>query len=298
LRQILTNLVGNAIKFTNQGEVVVKVSRLSPNPTFDQILSPEPNASQSADQAIQRGPNQSESIGLRFSIRDTGMGIPPEKLGLLFNKFSQVDVSTTRHFGGTGLGLAISKQLAELMGGEIGINSVTGQGSEFWFTIYLGVQPVKEQTAQDEMPVVANLNGIRVLIVDDNATSREILTRRLASWGMRSMDVDSGAAALQILSAEWEQGDPFQVVLLDMQMPGMDGAQVGKAIKSDENLASTHLLLLSSIVERGDARRFEAIGFNGYCPSLFATPTYSIFSLPCLPEMNRRQNLNTTSHCA
>jgi signal transduction histidine kinase/DNA-binding response OmpR family regulator/HPt (histidine-containing phosphotransfer) domain-containing protein len=249
LRQILTNLTGNAIKFTSQGEVAVRVT---------QVKDPSSIAIEDAstfDDSI---------VELRFSIRDTGMGIPPEKLGLLFNKFSQVDASTTRQFGGTGLGLAISKQLAELMGGRIGVNSEPGRGSEFWFTVRLGQRPADSPDGRSVIPVLANLKGVHILVVDDNATSREILNLRLASWGMRSAEVIDGPSALQALSVAREHGDPFQVAILDMQMPGMDGATLGQLIKSDERLNGTHLVLLSSLGERGDARRFAQIGFAGY----------------------------------
>jgi PAS domain S-box-containing protein len=234
LRQILTNLVGNAIKFTRQGEVAVRVTCLSQSNT---------------------------DAELRFSIRDTGIGIPPGKIGLLFNKFTQVDASTTRQFGGTGLGLAISKQLAELMGGSIGVESEDGQGSEFWFTVRVKLQP---ESTLSKIPTFANLSGMRILVVDDNATSREILNMRLASWGMRPAEASDGTAALQALTAAREQGDPFQVAILDMQMPGMDGATLGQAVKNNPLLSATHLILLSSLGERGDARRFEKIGFAGY----------------------------------
>ncbi|MEI8132625.1 MAG: PAS domain S-box protein, partial [Leptolinea sp.] len=234
LRQILTNLVGNAIKFTGQGEVAVRVACVSKTNT---------------------------DAELRFSIRDTGIGIPPEKIGLLFNKFSQVDASTTRQYGGTGLGLAISKQLAELMGGRIGVESEAGQGAEFWFTVRLGMQP---EGKASEIPTMANLSGVHILIVDDNATSREILDMRLTAWGMRPAEAIDGVTALQALTAAVAEGDPFQIAVLDMQMPGMDGATLGQMIKSDDQLSGTHLVLLSSLGERGDARRFEKIGFAGY----------------------------------
>jgi CheY-like chemotaxis protein/HPt (histidine-containing phosphotransfer) domain-containing protein len=247
LRQILTNLVGNAIKFTRQGEVAVRVTRTD-------------SQSKTANPKSEIG-NQVE---LRFSIRDTGIGIPPDKLGLLFNKFSQVDASTTRQYGGTGLGLAISKQLVTLMGGQVGVRSEVGQGSEFWFTVRLGLQPVDAPDEHSETPALAKLDGVRILVVDDNTTSREILRMRLTSWGMRSTEVDGGRVALKALAAALQQGDPFQVVILDMQMPEMDGATLGEMIKSDKSLSETLLVLLSSLGERGDARRFAQIGFSGY----------------------------------
>jgi PAS domain S-box-containing protein len=234
LRQILTNLVGNSVKFTNKGEVALHVSCLS---------------------------ESSDSVELRFSIRDTGIGIPADKLGLLFNKFSQVDASITRKFGGTGLGQAISKQLVELMGGAIGVNSEAGQGSEFWFTVRLGLQPDR---MQDKPHSLADLKGIRILVVDDNEANRAAVGGYLSFWGMLPTEVNGGVAALQALTEARDQGNPFPIAILDMRMPDMDGETLGKAIKSDENLSGTRLILLSSMGERGDARRFAKIGFSGY----------------------------------
>jgi CheY-like chemotaxis protein/HPt (histidine-containing phosphotransfer) domain-containing protein len=201
-----------------------------------------------------------ESV-LRFSVRDTGIGIPEDKVGLLFKKFTQVDASTTRRFGGTGLGLAISKELAELMGGEVGVISEEGRGSEFWFTVKLGNQQVGEQV---ETPPSADLRSIRVLIVDDNATNREILMKRLAYWGMRPVESGDGPSALKILDEGIDVNDPFRVAVIDMQMPEMDGETLGRVIKSDARLADTKLVVMTSIGIRGDARRFADAGFDAY----------------------------------
>jgi PAS domain S-box-containing protein len=234
LRQILTNLAGNAVKFTQQGEVAVRVS-----------LQEE----------------QETECLLRISVRDTGMGIPAEKLELLFQKFTQVDASTTRQYGGTGLGLAISKQLAGMMGGEVGVESKEGQGSEFWFTVRLGKQP---KGARTPGPPPADLRGVRALIVDDNATSREILIARMTSWGMRPAETEDGPAALAALYRALVENDPFRIAVIDMQMPGMDGAAVGLAIQADRRLVQTRMVMLTSMGARGDARRFEEIGFAAY----------------------------------
>lgn len=234
LRQILTNLVGNAIKFTSAGEVAVNASLLE----------------EDGNQAL-----------LRFSIRDTGIGIAPDKLDLLFHKFTQVDASTTRQYGGTGLGLAISKQLTELMGGEIGVESEEGKGSEFWFTVDLGIQ---RQGKREEDCLPTELTGVRVLIVDDNATNRDIQTPRLASWGMRPAEAPDGPSALAALHQALDENDPFRIAIIDMQMPGMDGEAVGCAIKADNRLADTRMVMLTSLGIRGDARRFEEIGFSAY----------------------------------
>ncbi|MBK5964371.1 hypothetical protein CCR95_09815 [Thiocystis minor] len=234
VRQILTNLAGNAIKFTPSGEVSVRVSVLE---------------------------EQTSGVLLRFAVRDTGIGIPPDKLGLLFDKFSQVDASTTRQYGGTGLGLAISKQLAALMGGEVGVNSEEGKGSEFWFTARLAKQP---ESANTPMPLPADLFGVHVLIVDDNATNREILTTRLTCWGMRPAEARDGPEALQRLSTALDEQDPFRLAVIDMQMPDMDGETLGRTIKADPRLADTRMVMLTSLGMRGDARRFQEIGFAAY----------------------------------
>jgi hypothetical protein len=234
LRQILTNLAGNAVKFTQKGEVAVRVSLEEDSET--QCL-------------------------LRFAVRDTGIGIPKDKLGVLFDKFSQVDASTTRKYGGTGLGLAISKQLVKMMGGEVGVESAEGQGSEFRFTVRLGKQPAGART---ESPPPADLRGVRVLIVDDNATSREILTTRMTFWGMRPSEAEDGPGALQALYRALEESDPFRVAAIDMQMPGMDGETLGRTVQADGRLADTRMVMLTSLGSRGDARHFEEIGFAAY----------------------------------
>ena len=235
LRQILTNLAGNALKFTQQGEVAIRATLESE--THEDVL-------------------------LRFTIRDTGIGIPQDKIAQIFDKFTQADSSTTRKYGGTGLGLAISKQLSELMGGEIGVESTEGVGTEFWFTVRLRKQP--EGLLPGEHLIPTDLHNIRILIVDDNATSREILTTRTRSWGMRPSEASEGPQALQLLQEAREAGDPFRIAVIDMQMPGMDGETLGKTIHADARLAETRLVLLTSLGTRGDARHFQEIGFSAY----------------------------------
>jgi len=234
LRQILVNLGGNAIKFTSQGEVAIEVK-----------LESETDG----------------QIKARFEVRDTGAGIPQDKIGLLFNAFQQVDASTTRRFGGTGLGLAISKRLAGLMGGEVGVESVEGRGSTFWFTAVLGKQPPRER---GEGTPGADLRGARVLAVDDNATNRLILAEQLASWDVRHAEAESAAKAIDMLRAACAEDDPFRIVLMDMQMPEMDGESLGRAIKADPELRDTLMVMMASLGKRGDAKRLEAIGFSAY----------------------------------
>jgi len=234
LRQILANLAGNAVKFTHSGEVSIRVTLESDTP---------------------------EDVLLRFSVADTGIGIPLEKLKVLFQKFSQVDASTTRKYGGTGLGLAISKQLAEMMGGEIGVQSEAGKGSEFWFTVRLIKQPPQ---AAEKMSKLANLASVRALIVDDNATNLDILKTRMESWDIRVFAASDGPSALEALKRACDENDPFRVAVIDMQMPEMDGGELGRAIKSDERLMETRMVLLTSLGVRGDSRRFKEIGFDAY----------------------------------
>ncbi len=240
LRQILTNLVANAVKFTHQGEVELRVGVLS-------------EASQNAHSAP-------ESVHLRFSVRDTGIGIAPNELALLFKKFSQVDASTTRRYGGTGLGLAISKQLAELMGGTIGVVSAEGKGSEFWFTVQMEQQP--DSLHPEIQGAEMELRGIRVLVVDDNATNRIILRAALLSWGMRPSEVAEGPAALEQLRGAVRIRDPFRLAIVDMQMPSMDGVALGRAIRAEPQLAGTRLIMLTSLGEWGSGTELDEAGFS------------------------------------
>ena len=248
LRQILNNLTGNAIKFTQGGEVAIQVSL-------------EEGAGDREQGAGEQEAGEQETVLLRFSVRDSGIGIPKNKIGLLFDKFSQVDASTTRQYGGTGLGLAISKQLTELMGGEAGVDSEEGKGSEFWFTARFGKQA---EDAYMESTLPGNLQNVRVLIVDDNATNCEILYTRLASWGMRPSVAQEGPVALQILYRALDEKDPFRIAVIDMQMPGMDGETLGRIIQADKRMNDIRMVMLTSLGMRGDARRLEEIGFVAY----------------------------------
>ncbi|NCC05456.1 MAG: PAS domain-containing sensor histidine kinase [Proteobacteria bacterium] len=242
LRQVLNNLTTNALKFTQKGEVDVRVSL-----TRD-----------AADNAPAF--SSAQSVTLLFSVRDTGIGIPEDKLDRLFQSFSQVDASVTRKFGGTGLGLAISRQLAELMGGEVGVQSSEGRGSTFWFTARLETAAHQE----NRMPISADLHGRRVLVVDDNATNREILLDRFMSWGMRPDEAMDGPEALRLLYAALAENDPYSLAILDMRMPGMDGETLGRIMHADPKLKKTRTVIMTSIGQRGTAKRFRDAGFSAY----------------------------------
>jgi PAS domain S-box-containing protein len=237
VRQILVNLIGNAVKFTDSGEVVVSVRTEKPEPRTADL------------------PALGSQFSVLFSVKDTGIGIPADRLDRLFKAFSQTDSSTTRHYGGTGLGLAISKRLSELMGGTMWVETVPGQGSSFSFTI--SAPAAASQPRVYLRGAVPQLAGKRLLIVDDNATNRRILTLQAESWGMRAEAVERGADALELLSG----GEQFDLVLLDMQMPGMDGVQLADMIWSRWSPPPMPLILLTSLghrLEDTESARFAA----------------------------------------
>lgn len=233
IRQVLTNLANNAIKFTHQGHVLINV------------------------ECEQQGDAEAR---LRLAVEDTGIGIPEDKLEEIFEKFSQVDASITRGYGGTGLGLAICRQLATLMGGTVGASSRPGEGSTFWFTLPL---PLDAQVSTAPLPA-ADLTGVRVLIVDDSEVTRRILHEQMSSWGIRNDGLGSSEEALAALHAAYDAGDPYHIAILDHQTPGMDGETLGRAIKADPVLQETVLVMLTSVAMRGDAKRMTGAGFAAY----------------------------------
>ncbi|HUR27367.1 MAG TPA: response regulator, partial [Planctomycetota bacterium] len=235
LRQVLLNLANNAIKFTEKGEVVVRVIRES---------------------------RDDDKVKLRFEVQDTGIGIPEERIGRLFQSFSQVDASTTRKYGGTGLGLVIASKIVAAMGGEIHVESRAGTGSKFWFTVELELQPV-DAAARMEL-IATHVRGQRVLVVDDNATNRRVAAANLHAWGLRSEEASSPTVALAMLREAAMNGTPFVCALLDFQMPEMDGIALGRAIKADPRIRSTHLLLLTSVGCLGNVSATKEVGFDGY----------------------------------
>jgi signal transduction histidine kinase/DNA-binding response OmpR family regulator/HAMP domain-containing protein len=233
LRQILTNLISNAIKFTDRGEVVVRISKESETETHSRV---------------------------RFRVEDSGIGISPEAQGKLFQAFSQADGSNTRKYGGTGLGLAISKELVILMEGQIGVESEPGKGSTFWFTVQL-----EKQVGDTTSPAACrDLSEVQVLAVDDNATQRRILCHQLGAWQMQAGSAASGPEALEQLRTAAEAGQPYHLALLDVQMPEMDGLTLARAIKADPALAGTRLIVLTSFGQTFSPAELKAAGLEAY----------------------------------
>jgi two-component system sensor histidine kinase/response regulator len=233
LRQIIVNLVGNALKFTAEGEVLVKV-------------------------AVAQG----QSDGIHFTVSDTGIGIAPDKQSLIFDPFMQADNTTTRNYGGTGLGLAISKRLVGMMDGRLWVASRPGVGSDFHFVVSL---PACSAIVGVPVPALPqNFAHARVLIVDDNQTNRRILSSMLNKWGMRSVAVGGGAAALHELSAAHEANEPYGLILTDMHMPGMDGFDLTQEIRRRPELKAATIMLLSSGGRTGDTARCERLNIAAY----------------------------------
>jgi len=236
LSQMIINLVGNAIKFTLEGQVAVKV---------------------------EAEPHEGEGAALHFTVSDTGIGILPEKLDSIFDSFTQADTSTTREFGGTGLGLTITSRLAALMKGKIWVESEPGKGSDFHFTVRVGMGAAPVPHPQLALPYEV-LNNTRVLIVDDNLTNRFILDRMLSRWGMRVNCVESGEAALRELTSAPECGDPYRLIVTDKQMPNMDGFSLVEQIRKQPEIAAIRVIMMSSGAHRGDVSRCHELGFSAY----------------------------------
>jgi two-component system sensor histidine kinase/response regulator len=226
IRQIATNLVGNAIKFTHAGHVLISV------------------------ECLERDAN---SANVKISVADTGIGIPPDKIDLLFQYFSQADTSTARRYGGTGLGLAISKRLVELMGGAIHVESKPREGSTFWFSLRM---PVDTQAPVRPVPA-ASLQGLRVLIVDDNEVNRRVVHEQISSWGMRNGSYASAEEALESIRAAQAAGDPYDLVIADYQMPGIDGATLASIIKADPAINDVVFIMLTSVGHWRELRGLE-----------------------------------------
>ncbi len=235
IRQILTNIVANAIKFTEFGEIVIKAK-----------ISQKPH----------------DTLEFECEIRDTGIGIPKEKQSTLFDAFSQADKSTTRKYGGTGLGLSIVKKLCELMHGRVWVESTINKGTSFFVSIQLG------QSQQNEISLPSiDMNKISVLVVDDNSTNREVLKGQLSFWGASVVEADSAAMAIDICEKKYiSEQNTFDVGLLDMQMPETDGAKLGEILKADKRFQPMKLVMMTSMTHRGDAQYFKQLGFSAYFP--------------------------------
>ncbi|MDH5562807.1 MAG: response regulator [Nitrospirota bacterium] len=234
LRQIFMNLAGNAIKFTSEGEIIIKISSVE---------------------------DTRDHVTIRVDIHDTGEGIPTDILPKLFQPFSQADSSTTRRYGGTGLGLAICKQLVQQMNGEIGVENRSEGGSTFWVTARFPKQP-DEALSPPHTPVA--LERLRVCAVDDHATNRQLLEQYFQYWKMEGTLVEDPRACLALLQQQAKTGTPFDLAILDMEMPNMDGFTLAQHIKSDDTLKATRLILLTSLGRRGDATAAQQCGFSGY----------------------------------
>jgi PAS domain S-box-containing protein len=267
LRQVLVNLVGNAVKFTDQGEVVVEVvgwlggevvEGATASPPTDHPTTQPPNhpTTSPPNHLTTQPPNHPTT--LRFTVRDTGIGIPPDKQAVIFDSFAQADTSTTRRYGGTGLGLAISTRLVEMMGGRIWVESTPGVGSTFHFLARFG--PAPEQAGTPAVPEPAELQGLPVLVVDDNATNRRILEEVLGQWAMRPTAADGGRRALELLEEAAGRGEPFPLVLLDAHMPELDGFALAGEIRRRPQLTGAAILMLSSADPQGDAARCRELG--------------------------------------
>lgn len=235
LRQIVINLGGNAIKFTDTGEVVIRVETEK---------------------------EEESSVLLHFMVLDTGIGVPSDKTETIFKSFTQADGSTTRKYGGTGLGLDISKRFVEMMGGRIWVESEVGKGSTFHFMARFGLGSEKSKEVSRIQEV--NLSGVKALIVDDNATNRLIIREMISSWGLVSVEAVDGKEALAAMEKAFEAGGHYRLLLLDLQMPGMDGFEVAKRVKASPLGSDVEIILLTSVGTQGDARHCMELGISGY----------------------------------
>jgi len=235
LRQIIINLGGNAIKFTDTGEVVIRVEIEKEEESF---------------------------VLLHFMVLDTGIGVPPDKTETIFKSFTQADGSTTRKYGGTGLGLDISRRFVEMMGGRIWVESEVDKGSTFYFTARfgLGSEESKGMACIQEV----NLSGVKVLIVDDNATNRLVVREMASSWGLVPVEAVDGNDALATIEKAFKARAPYRLLLLDLQMPDMDGFEVAERVKASPLGADVEIIMLTSVGQKGDARRCKELGISGY----------------------------------
>ncbi len=258
LRQVILNLAGNAIKFTSQGEILIRadLERLEPELTV-----------------------------VRFTVRDSGIGIPKDRLATIFEPFTQADNSTTRKYGGTGLGLAICKQLVSMMGGELGVESEPGHGSTFWFTSCFRTVTTPPERHLSFGPI----DGLKLLVVDDNATNRQLLSTLLSNWGCSFDTAADGPTALWMLNEAVVSENPFQIALLDYQMPEMDGVTLAQLIRKDPQLDDIKLVMLTSLGNRGDDRLLQQSGFSAF----LAKPVRQQQLHDCLSLLTGQKNSDT-----
>lgn len=233
VRQVLTNLAGNAIKFTHEGHVLINVECTGLTST---------------------------TASIRFVVEDTGIGTPEDKLAQIFGRYAQASADVAREYGGTGLGLAISKHLVEMMGGAIGVQSREGVGSRFYFTLFMEL----DKDAPTPAESYADLTGVRVLIVDPSGVNRRVFFEQVTSWSMEAETAASSTDALKLLRTAVENGRPYQIALIDDQMPSIRGESLGRTVKSDQALKDTLLLLVTAFGQRGDAQRMQELGFSAY----------------------------------
>lgn len=268
VKQVLMNYVSNAIKFTGEGHVMINAEA--------RILG------------------NTETI-IRFEVIDTGIGISKKAQKQIFEKFMQADASTTKRYGGTGLGLAISQQLAHLMGGEVGVSSEEGKGSNFWFEVPFRLDQNQQQ--KSNLPEV-DLSTCHMLVVDDHEVNRRILLELSEGWKVRAEAAESGEEALMMMKKAKEAGDPYQIAILDYQLPNMDGEDLSNLIKTDRSLADTSLILLTSMGMRGDAGKFQEIGFDAYLvkPARAAVLLDTISTVWLNRSRGQRQDSIITQH--
>lgn len=269
LRQILLNLLGNALKFTEKGEVTLTVKSVK---------------------------SSDDAVVIRFDVQDTGIGIPENRIGDIFKSFTQADGSTTRKYGGTGLGLAICKRLVEMMGGEIGVESKLGKGSDFHFIVEFELQ--KKHLPKSASSRFSSLHGLPVLVVDDNATNRRFMVEMLRKWKMRPDAVASGKEALEFLERSQQKGESMGLMLIDGMMPEMDGFQLAERLKQDRKFADTTVIMLTSAGQRGDAARCKKLGIAAYLtkPVKQSDLLDAIQTACCVPCEDARESTLITSH--
>jgi PAS domain S-box-containing protein len=261
VRQIFFNLISNAIKFTDSGHVLVSIEQLEDEA---ELSESEARSGGGAIAGVRPPSHTTDLVHYRVRIEDTGIGIPADKLDYIFNKFTQADGSTTRKFGGTGLGLAICKELSHMMGGDVGVESVQGVGSTFWFTLQLEKDT---QTPQISSPIsLAILQGKRVLVVDDNVVARTIITEQLREVGIVTLHASSGKEALTLLHEQHAKETPIDLAIIDYVMPEMDGVALAQQIKKSPELHGIPLVMLTAIPMRGDHQSLSDKGFAGYLP--------------------------------